>query len=102
MKLHILRILGITAASYGMTEDAPSAEPAPAVTKESILQRVEAAFETEVLEVGEYLHTALQTIEDWLAGRESDSEVAQDEGNAATDTPAVAPDVAPATTGDTA
>lgn len=84
---------GAAAATYRMSDDAPSAvgEAVATVTKESLLQRIEDLFAKGVQGVENLLHDAISVVEEAFGGEDADEEAAPNEDAAATPTEAAAP-----------
>ena len=91
MKLRILSVLFMSAHAYSMSDPADSAAPAP-VTKESIIERVEALFEKGYDEAATVLHDLLTDVESVFEHK------AATVGEGAT--PAASTDASAATTGE--
>lgn len=95
MKLRTILFASMLAATCRAVEDAPAAQAAPEVTKESLIERIEALLEKGVTGVETLLHDAITDIEDFFAG---DEEVGNADAGAtqpATDAPADTSDEPP-------
>lgn len=97
MKLRTILFASMLAATCRAVEDAPAAveQPALEVTKESLIERIEALLEKGVTGVETLLHDAITDIEDFFAG---DEEVGNADAGAtqpATDAPADTSDEPP-------